>query len=349
MFKHELKATGLRDANLLSAYQACGRYLARRNSAAYPVARFLLPPARRPYYDAFLAFTGRVDELLDAGDQSIEDRDSKFTTFVEQFFTVLTDDLDRLANQTYEGTSEVQLISAAFAHAVVTWGISHDSVHHALETMRADLHVRSYPTFDALQRYMSGVSGEAGRWVNILMGGESEEAAHKAVALSHGVYLLDFLADIGEDIDLGRVYLPLEDLQRYNISREDLEDAARRRQITEPIREMIAYQASRISQHFDEADGWHKLVHPSCQELPRQYLNLGRDSLRLVVRSNYDVLRNHPALQLRSLGYALGSTALSYLRAFRDHRHHPSFHPPHISGSRPLKPEMRVDPPNSGS
>ena len=320
MFKQELKAAGLRDANLLSAYQACGRFLTRRNAAAYPVARFLLPPARRPYYDAFLAFAGYVDDLLDAGDQSAEERDSKFTTFVEQFFARLTDEYPSDSPTFSEGTSEDQLISAAFAHMVATWGIGHDSVRHFLDTMRADLHVTSYPTFDALQRYMSGVSGEAGRWVNILTGGESEEAAHKAMALSHGIYLLDLLADIGEDIDLGRVYLPLEDLQRYNISREDLEDAARRRQITEPLREMIAYQVRRMGRYFDEADGWHKLVHPSCRELPRQYLNLGRNSLRLVVRSNYDVLRNHPALQLRGLGYALSTTGLSYLRAFRDHR-----------------------------
>jgi phytoene synthase len=328
MFNYELKAAGLRGGFLLTAYQACGKYLSRRNPAAYPVARLLLPPGKRPYYDAMLAFAGYVDDLLDDRSQTIEARNNNIIAFDRQFFGRFTADLDNTPHQPPSSQTEGQLISAAFSHFATTWSVPPDSIRLFLDTIRVDLQVTCYPTFDDLERHMSGVSREPGLWVNTLLEGQSDESAQKATALGYGVYLLDFLADIREDIDLGRVYLPLEDLRRYGISRADLESAARRRQITEPLREVIAYQAARIRQYFDDSDGWDELVTPSCRELPRQYLNLGRNDLRLLARSDHDVFQPRLRPRLARLGYAHGSTLLSYLQATRDRRRYATLRQP---------------------
>lgn len=324
MFRHELASAGLHRPELTDAYRACGRYLRQRNAAAFPVARYLLPPGKRPYYDAIIAFCGYADDLLDTTDATAHERGARFDAFRRAFLRQV-EGAPRLAAGPDRRLPDppAVLICRALAHTVRTWDVELASAQRFLETLRTDLETTTYPTFDALEGYMSAVSGDVSTWVNTLLEPRDEEAAAKAVALSHGVYLLDFLQDIAEDIALGRVYLPLADLTRHGLTRAELTAAATRRRMTAPLRETVRFEAERVRRYFRAADGWHRQVHPSGRELPRQYLALGRTALDGLLRDDCDVFRPRASTRLLGTARAGTTTARSYLRARRARRAHP--------------------------
>jgi phytoene synthase len=314
----------MRRTELTAAYTACGRYLARRNSAAFPVARFLLPPGKRPYYDAMLAFFGYADDILDTTEGTPAERGKRFDVFQREFFRQADTTVPLPADTDCDVLDrQAVLICRATAHTVRTWDVDLEAIRRGLVTLRTDLDTTVYPTFDDLERYMRYVSGCPSMWVNTLLQPEDDEAATKAVGLGYGVYMLDFLQDVAEDMALGRVYLPLSDLERHGLTREDLATTVAQQRMTTPLRELIRFEADRIQGFFRQADGWHRLVHPSGQELPRQYLELGRTVLSGLLRDDYDIFRRRPSTRLLRTTRACGTTACSYLRALRDRRTNP--------------------------
>ncbi|WBB60954.1 squalene/phytoene synthase family protein [Streptomyces sp. WMMC500] len=324
MFAHELAAAGLRGRETEAAYAACGRYLRRRNSAAFPVVRFLLPPGKRPYYDAVLAFRGYADAVLDTRAHSLHERAERFDALRHEALRRL----DRGAAATAGTgagpvTAEAVLICRALAHTVRTWDMDPEGIRRFLRTLRSDQDTCAYATFEDLELHLRSVSGDMSIEVNTLLEPVDDEATVKAVALGYGVSMLEFLDDIAEDAALGRVYLPLADLERHGLSRDDLATAAARQQMTPPLKEAVRFEADRVRRFFRLADGWHRHVHPSGQELPRQCLELGRTVLSELIRDDYDIFRRRRSTRLLSAARAGGTTACSYLRTLRHRRVHP--------------------------
>lgn len=314
MKSRELAAAGVRDSRLVQAYGECGRFLARKNPAAYPLMRLILPADKRPFYDAIFAFCGYVDKILDDPGKSVDERGEAYDRFVAEFFT------ERAAAASPD---QGALISEAFRHFTGAWDIAPASVREFLRAMRGDLTVTDFDTYADLHRYMRGVSGAPARWVNALLDPRNEEAAEMATSLGYGIYLLDFLSDLREDLELGRVYVPLEDLDRFGMDRTALERTVRQGAMTEQLRELVQFQAHRVSCYFAEAEEWWRHVHPSCRQLPRQYLTLARQSLQQLLRADCNVFRP-PTPRTRALGAArvAGTTGLAYLRARRNQRAH---------------------------
>ncbi len=312
MKNHELAAAGITDPELVQAFRACDTQLVGHNPAAYPDTRCLLPPAKRPHYDALLAFCRYADDLIDDPERSVGERADRFDRFRDHVTAVF----DGLDGSVDDGDPTVGSIATAFAHTTHTWGITGESVQYFLRTIRDDLEVTGYPTYRHLERYMRGVSGEPGTWINALVEPRSPEAERMAVALSHAVYLLDFITDIAEDLRLGRVYLPQEDLERVGLSRDELESAVSGSTMTAPVRQLVRYQVSWAEQLLNESEEWWRLVHPSSRWFIRRYHVLSRASLRWLVRRDYDALR--PESRVRAAwghGTTLGGLGLTFLRA----------------------------------
>jgi 15-cis-phytoene synthase len=332
MSTRELAAAGLRDQRLQAAYTACAGYLHLRNSAAYPAARRLLPPWKRPYWDAILAFSTYVDDVIDDPLTPPAERVERYRAY-ERYFFRLMDAEDGAGPDAADGPGSAEnpdsaLMSAtgrqlawAFRHFARTWGIPASSVREFMETIRTDLHTTEYPTFADLERYVAGVCGQGSLWGNALLEPRSPDAAGKSVALSFGLQLTDYLRDLPEDLADGRLYLPLEDLARFGLSRQDVESAAAERRMTEPLRELVRFQVERARRFFDECDDWWRLVHPSSRELPRQYVRLGRNTLEQIARSDHDIFR--PRRRLRTAGRALASVTWGSLRTTSGRFAHP--------------------------
>lgn len=317
MSTRDLNAAGLHDYRMRTAYAACADYLGQRNSAAYPAARCLLPPDRRPYWDAILAFATYIDDVIDDPHLSPHQRAEQYDAYRQDFLRLMAGD-DPWSDSSAPVPDRLfrsHLIARAFQHFVRTWDIPQQSVQLFLDTIRTDLHVTEYPTYVDLERYIFGVCAQGSMWGNALLLPHSEDAAARSVAMSFGLQLTDYLHDLREDLGDGRLYLPLEDLERLGLRRSDVEDAAMARRMTEPLRALVAFEVDRARRHLEEAADWWRLVHPLTRELPRQYVRLGRHTLEQIAHSDFDIFRTRRGRRLAGIARASAGLACGYLRA----------------------------------
>ena len=108
--------------------------------------------------------------------------------------------------------------------------------------MAMDLTVTEYATYEALYEYVYGSAAVIGLQMVPILEPLSDEAYPRAVDLGVAFQLANFIRDVGEDLDRGRLYLPLDEMTAFGVSREDVE----RRKVTGPIRELLAHQVARV-------------------------------------------------------------------------------------------------------
>lgn len=214
MTARELDAAGIRDPALRAAYTRC-RGLNARHGKTYFLATRLLPVDRRPAVHALYGFARWADDIVD-------DLDSTATPGERARALVALE--GQLAEGLRHGRATEPVIRA-LADTAGRYGIAHQHFTDFLSSMRSDLTVGGYASYEELGRYMHGSAAVIGLQMLPVLGtvGPSEEAAVHAAALGVAFQLTNFLRDVGEDLDRGRLYLPAELLAAYGVDRERFE------------------------------------------------------------------------------------------------------------------------------
>jgi 15-cis-phytoene synthase len=150
--------------------------------------------------------------------------------------------------------------------------------------MAMDLTVSEYQTYDDLLTYMEGSAAAIGTMMLPILGARDLAAAREpARQLGLAFQLTNFIRDVGEDLDRGRLYLPLKDLAEFGVTREDLPAA------TPPLRRFIAFEVDRAREHYRRAAPGIPLLAPTSQARIRTAYRLYGGILDEVVRAGYDV------------------------------------------------------------
>lgn len=226
----ELDAAGVFDPQLRASYEFCRR-LNAQHGTTYFLATRLLPPENRPYVHALYGFARYADEIVDdlASTLTATQRADRLNEWAAAFLT----DLER-------GRSE-DPVCRAVVHTVRRWDLPTSYFRAFLASMAMDLTVTEYPTYDDLCHYMYGSAAVIGLEMLPILGG-GEQSAAAAQDLGMAFQLANFIRDVGEDLDRGRLYLPLQDLARFGLSRRDLE----RRTVDDRIRGLLALEIVRV-------------------------------------------------------------------------------------------------------
>ncbi|MFJ7072262.1 phytoene/squalene synthase family protein [Streptomyces sp. NPDC098781] len=214
MTRRELDAGGITDPALRAAYTRC-RQLNARHGRTYFLATRLLPVERRSAVHALYGFARWADDIVDdlGRGRTPDERD------------LLLARLERdLAHQLHSGGAGEPVVRAV-ADTAARYGIAHSLFSEFLASMRADLTVSDYPTYSDLRAYMQGSAAAIGLQMLPVLGTvvPREEAAPHAAALGVAFQLTNFLRDVGEDLDRGRVYLPGDLLAAHGVDRPLLE------------------------------------------------------------------------------------------------------------------------------
>ena len=130
--------------------------------------------------------------------------------------------------------------------------------------MAMDLDVTEYQTFDSLMEYVYGSAAVIGLQMVPILGtipGKSTEANQAAEKLGIAFQLANFIRDVGEDLDRGRVYLPLNELAQFGVDRAMLE----RRILTPEIIAALKFQIERVRALKREADAGIYLLAPESR------------------------------------------------------------------------------------
>jgi phytoene synthase len=237
MSRRELDAAGITDPALRRAYEAC-RALHAHHGKTYYLATRLLPPGKRPFVHALYGFARYADEIVD-------DLDS--TLSPQQRADALGQWGDQVLADLARGHSE-DPIARALVDTALRFAIPHEHFADFLASMRMDLTVTEYATFADLTVYVHGSAAVIGREMVHVLGTTDPstlpEALDRADDLGVAFQLANFIRDVGEDLDRGRVYLPIDELATYSVTRADLE----RRVLTPQIRLALEAQVRRVRQ-----------------------------------------------------------------------------------------------------
>ena len=231
MSARELDAAGITDPALRQSYEACRRLNAAHGKTYY-LATLLLPPAKRPYVHALYGFARYADEIVDdlASTLSDQEKSEWLGRWGEQFLN----DLDR-------GHSDDE-ICRAVVDTVVRWQIPRAHFEAFLHSMRMDLTVTQYETYEDLYEYVYGSAAVIGLQMVSILEPSTPEAYDRAMDLGVAFQLANFIRDVGEDLHRGRVYLPLKELAAHGVSRSDLE----KRVVTPALRAALQDQIARV-------------------------------------------------------------------------------------------------------
>jgi phytoene synthase len=161
-----------------------------------------------------------------------------------------------------------------------------------IEGMRMDLNQTRYETFEELRVFCYRVASVVGLMMCWVIGFENpddrEKAAPYAIDLGIGLQLTNILRDVGEDLGRNRIYIPREDLRRFDYSEDDLR--AHRR--TPQFEELMKFQAARARSYYERGNAGIPLLHHRGRFAVKVASDVYREILNRVEASNYDVFDN---------------------------------------------------------
>ena len=234
----ELTAAGITDPDLRASYEECKR-LNALHGKTYFLATLLLPKAKRPFVHALYGFARYADEIVDdlASELSIEEKAEALSTWGDGVLADLK-----------KGTSDDH-VGRALIDTVKRFDIPHEHFEAFLHSMTMDLTVQEYETYEDLLEYVYGSAAVIGLEMVPILGPLHNDAFEAAKKLGIAFQLANFIRDVDEDLDRGRVYLPIKELAQFGVTREMLEE----RVLTPEIVEALKFQIARVRQLQAEA------------------------------------------------------------------------------------------------
>ncbi|WP_084524197.1 phytoene/squalene synthase family protein [Nocardia inohanensis] len=207
------------EARLARAYRDCRR-IAAAHGRTYFLATRLLEAERRPAVHALYAFARMVDDIVDAADAPTRAAES-----ARSLDRIEYELRGRLAQAPVDtpATDEDRILLAV-SDTIRRYGIAPEHFWVFLDSMRMDIpggpqYRDRYPSMDALREYMRGSAAAIGLQLLPVLGTvvPRAEAEPAAAALGEAFQLTNFLRDIAEDLDRGRVYLPADELAAFDV------------------------------------------------------------------------------------------------------------------------------------
>ena len=286
--------------NVAVAYRHCARVTRSRAANFYYGIR-LLPLEKRNALCAVYAFARRVDDI---GDGSLPAAEKSRRL-----------DLVRRSLDRPSGHSDDPVL-AALADASTRFPISFDRFRELIDGVEMDVNGATYRRFDDLLVYCRRVAGTIGQLsVSVFGASDAERSVGLADDLGVAMQLTNILRDVREDRAQGRVYLPAEDLDRFDCA-PDLEGAR-----PDAVAALIRYEAAHARRWFDRGLRLVPLLDGRSAACVRAMTGIYLRVLAKVERSPHEVLRTRVSLAPWEKAWvAASSLAASVARHPPDHR-----------------------------
>jgi squalene synthase HpnC len=265
-------------ANLAEAYAWCGR-LARSHYENFTIASWLMPSAMRPHMHAIYAYARIADDFADV-DKS---RDK-------------LDEWERELDAAYAGAPR-HPVFVALADTARRFDIPREPFADLLRAFRSDVDFAGFETIEDLLGYARYSANPVGRLVLYLFGYRDAERQRLSDLVCSGLQLANFWQDAAIDYANGRIYFPRRDLERFDVTGDDLRNGrvkpefiALMRHETEFARDLLVRGAA--------------LANTVDRRLRRDILMFaggGLAILRAIEKIDYDVFNHRP--KLSKLGY----------------------------------------------
>jgi len=227
-------------ADLEASYDLC-RAIARRAAGNFYYSFVVLPRDKRRAMCALYAFLRATDDLGDS-DKPAATRRAELTAWRESL------------DHAFAGRFDSPILPA-LVDTVAAYRIPREYLYDCLDGVEMDLVERTYETFVDLEGYCYKVASVVGLSCLHIWGFSDQAALEPARHLGVALQLTNILRDLKEDAERGRLYLPLEDLQRFNYTRADIERGVR----DERFQALMAFEIDRAEGLYRRGapvEGW---------------------------------------------------------------------------------------------
>ena len=263
------------------------------SGSSFYYAFLFLPTPRRAAITAFYAFCREVDdvvdEMVDAGVAA-----TKLAWWKGE------------VNQAFAGQPSHPVLKALLPHAA-NYGIEARHLHAVIEGCQMDLEQTRYLDYPNLQRYCHLVAGIVGEVAARIFGQTEAATTEYAHTLGQALQLTNIIRDVGEDALRGRIYLPVNELQRFDVKAHEI----LKRTYSERFTALMQFQAQRAHSLYDQALALLPAQDRRAQKPGLMMASIYRTLLREIEDENFQVLHQRISLTpLRKLWLAWKVQAL---------------------------------------
>lgn len=218
----------------MNPHQYCQDKAAASGSSFYYSFLFL-PSARRQAITALYAFCREVDDVVDECTDSAlaHDKLDWWRQEIERVFT----------------STATHPVGIALQDVIGQFKISREHLNEIIDGMAMDLNISRYTDFAALERYCYRVASVVGLLAAEIFGYQDAKTLDYAYHLGIAFQLTNIIRDVGEDARRARLYLPVDELQRFNVPAADISNA----HYSDNFHALMVFQHQRAQHYYDQA------------------------------------------------------------------------------------------------
>lgn len=264
--------------------------ISKKSKSSFYYAFNLLPAEKRDAMNTVYAFCRQTDDIIDEGN---DPDDLKFEKLHKWRLEL---------EKAFSGSSEYGLLNK-LAKTISQFNIPLDPFFELLKGMEMDLQRKSYLTFDDLTLYCYRVASTVGLMCIEIFGYKNKSTIDFAIDLGIALQLTNILRDIKKDSLKGRIYLPKEDLLKFNYSEEDIT----RNVYNSNFVELMKYEVERTKMYFERATKELSMDDKGAMFAARAMQHIYYKLLRKIVDREYDVYsKKIKVSNIEKVGISLG-------------------------------------------
>ncbi len=257
---------------------------AAQAGSSFYYAFLFLPKERRAAITAFYAFCREVDDVVDEVSDSgvAATKLAWWAKEVAQAFAAP------------EVTANRHPALLAILPHTKTFSIEERHLQAVIEGCQMDLTQTRYLDYPGLQKYCHLVAGEVGEVSARIFGQTDERTTHYAHKLGLALQLTNIIRDVGEDAQRGRIYLPVNELQQFEVKANEL--SLGNKGYSERFTQLMQFQAQRAQAVYDEAFALLPASEARAQKPGLMMAKIYRALLGEIQRENFQVLHQRISL-----------------------------------------------------
>jgi phytoene synthase len=270
--------------------QDLAQEIAKKSKSSFYYAFSLLPVEKRDAMNTVYAFCRQTDDLVDNTSDSEEVK-----------FEMLRKWRIELENS-FKGRSEYQLLNR-LAKIISQFNIPVDPFFELIKGMEMDLQKNRYFSYDDLVLYCYRVASTVGLMCIEIFGYKKNSTKDFAINLGLALQLTNILRDVKTDAQNGRIYLPQQDLEKFNYSENELLNNVYNNNFVD----LMKYEADRAREYFNKANRSLDFEDKPAMFAARAMQHIYYKLLQKIEAKNYNIYNNNIRVsKLEKAGIALG-------------------------------------------